>query len=303
MDEGKFCDGYDSDGESRPFIPDRIMVKTVEEEEDIVPTLEAPPVKVTVIFPDKATDTTKTTSPDDDHPEGVFVNIEVADMIKMKNSALRNELYLWKEKSSSNKDILIARLTTTISEKKPKFMDNQIRVAKGKKKAPEINSNNRLKAFTASTYWQELKPNKKRVIEPLSLLFDNPRVTTVTQRDDRKNFIKHDFDEEELDIPLFKVTDNKVKRGRNGRVMFWNKGGQGGKKVPMYGHIHCTKGVVNPEFRKKHSSIIIFKAAQSYGRMFATTQTKKERLVLNKRSKECSRFSRRLSNTCYLDKP
>ena len=65
---------------------------------------------VTVIVPDTATatDTTKTTPPDNDHPEDCFVNIEVADMIKMKNSALKNKLYLWKEKSSGNKDVLIA---------------------------------------------------------------------------------------------------------------------------------------------------------------------------------------------------
>ena len=80
--------------------------------------------------------TTKTTPPDDDHPEGIFINIEVAHMIKMKNRALRNELYLQKEKSSGNKDALIAQLTTAISEKKQKFTDNQIRVATGKKKAP-----------------------------------------------------------------------------------------------------------------------------------------------------------------------
>ena len=34
-------------------------------------------------------------------------------------------------KSSGNKGILIARLTTTISEQKAKFTDNQIRVKRG----------------------------------------------------------------------------------------------------------------------------------------------------------------------------
>ena len=42
---------------------------------------------------------------------------------------------------------MIARLTTAISEKKPKFMDEQIKVGKGKKKAPEINPHNGLKLF------------------------------------------------------------------------------------------------------------------------------------------------------------
>ena len=58
------------------------------------------------------TDTTKTTPSDDDNPAGVFVNIEVADIIKMENSTLKNELHLWKEKSSNNKDVLISQITT-----------------------------------------------------------------------------------------------------------------------------------------------------------------------------------------------
>ena len=107
---------------------------------------------------------------------------------------------------------MIAQLTTTISEKKPKFTNSQIRVAKKKKKAPDINPNNRLKSFPASAYWQELKPNKERVVEPLNPLFDNPRAPTVVERDAGKDFIKHDFDEEEFDIPLFKATDKKVKK-------------------------------------------------------------------------------------------
>ena len=89
--EAKFCDRYDSDGESGPFITDIIMVERVEEEEDIVLTLEGPRVAVTVMFPDTTTDTTKTTPIDDDYLECVFVNIEVADMIRMKNSTLKNE--------------------------------------------------------------------------------------------------------------------------------------------------------------------------------------------------------------------
>ena len=61
--------------------------------------------------------------------------------------------YLRKEKSFANKDVMIVQLTKAISEKKPKFTDNQIRVAKGKRKAPEINPNNGLKSFPASAYW------------------------------------------------------------------------------------------------------------------------------------------------------
>ena len=57
----------------------------------------------TVVFPDTAKDTTKTMVPDDDHPEGVFVNIEVADIIEMKNNTLKNEFYLLKGKSSGKK--------------------------------------------------------------------------------------------------------------------------------------------------------------------------------------------------------
>ena len=40
--EAKFCEGYGSDGENGPFVPERIMVKTVEKGNDIIPTLETP---------------------------------------------------------------------------------------------------------------------------------------------------------------------------------------------------------------------------------------------------------------------
>ena len=56
------------------------MVKTVEEDNNIVPTCEQPPVAVTLIFPDTTTNTTQTTAPVDDHPEGVYVHITVADI-------------------------------------------------------------------------------------------------------------------------------------------------------------------------------------------------------------------------------
>ena len=115
-----------------------------------------------------------------------------------------------------------------ISQKKPKFTDKQIKEAEGKQKAPEINPTDGLKSFPKSAYYQELKPNKERVVKPPNPSFTTHRAPTVAKRDAGKDFIKHDFDEEEFDIPLFKTTDKKMKRGRNGHVMFRN--GDGGKK-------------------------------------------------------------------------
>ena len=89
---------------------------------------------------------------DDDNPAGDFVNIDVADIIKMKNDTLKRELYLQKEKSSGNKPALIAQLIITISKKKPKFTNIQIRVSRGKKKTKEINPNKGLKLIPASAY-------------------------------------------------------------------------------------------------------------------------------------------------------
>ena len=178
----KFCDGYNKDGEIGPFVLERIRVETVKEEEDIVLTLEGPPVAAIVMFLDMTNNTTQTAATNDDYLEGVFVHIAVVYIIRMKNNTLKNELYLRKQKSSGNKDVIIARLTTAISEKKQKFTDKQIRVAKGKKKAPEIDPNNGLKSFPASVYWQELKPNKKRVVKPLNPSFDNPRAPTVADK-------------------------------------------------------------------------------------------------------------------------
>ena len=110
------------------------MVKIVDKDDNIVPPLETPPVTATVMFPDTATDITKTTPSDDDNPAGVFFNIDVVNIIKMKNSTLKNELYLRKEKNSGNKVDLVKQLTIAMVNKKPKFTDNQIRVAKGKRR-------------------------------------------------------------------------------------------------------------------------------------------------------------------------
>ena len=294
----KFGDGYDSDGEIGPFVPETIMVETVEEDDDIVPTREQSPKAVTVMFPDTATDTIQTMAPDDNHQEGVCVHIAVAIINGMKNKGLKNELYLWEEKSSGNKGAMIAQLTKAISEKKPKFTDKQIRVTNGKKKAPEINPNNGLKSFPASAYWRELKPNKERVVEPLNPLFVTPRAATVVERDGGKDFIKHDFDEEEFDIPLFKRIDKKVKRGRNGRVMFRN----GGKKVPVYEHIPHTQGMVDPEFMKKHNLSSSSKPHKFVDIFLPLHKPKGKGLFPTEEAKNVPDFHRGLRDTCYLDK-
>ena len=64
--------GTSSDCGSEPFVLERTKVKKVEEDKDIVPILEAPPVAAIVMFSDMATDTTNTTPLDDDHSEGFF---------------------------------------------------------------------------------------------------------------------------------------------------------------------------------------------------------------------------------------
>ena len=47
-----FCDGYDSDDNNGPFVPASIMIETVEEDNNIIPALESPPVVETVMFLD-----------------------------------------------------------------------------------------------------------------------------------------------------------------------------------------------------------------------------------------------------------
>ena len=75
------------------------------------------------------------------------------------------------------------------------------------------------------------------MVEPPNPLSDNPCAPTVTKRDGGNDFIKHDFVEEEFDIPLSKATDKKVKRGRDGCVIFHNEGGKG---LLVYEYIPCT---------------------------------------------------------------
>ena len=101
-----FCGGYDSDGNNRPFVPALIIFEIVEEDNNIVPSLESSLVAETVIFLNMATDTTKTTPLNNDYPVGVLYNIEVVDFIKMNNITLKKELYLHKEQQPGNKAAL-----------------------------------------------------------------------------------------------------------------------------------------------------------------------------------------------------
>ena len=147
----RFDKGYDRDWEDGPFVHPQILVETVQEDDNIVHTLTVPSVAPAVMFPDTATDTTKTTLSDNDNPDGVFVNIDVVDNIKMKNATLKNKLYLCKEKITGNKVDMVKQLTIAMVNKKPKFTDNQIRVAKGKKKAPEINPSSNVQSLPIDT--------------------------------------------------------------------------------------------------------------------------------------------------------
>ena len=122
------------------------------------------------------------------------------------------------------------------------------------------------------------------MVKPPNPSFATHRAPTVAERDAKKDFIKHDFDEEEFDIPLFKTTDKKVKRGRNGRIIFRNDG-DGVKRVPVYKHVPRTRGMVDQEFLKKHNLSSSSKPHEFVDIYFATTQTKRERIVPNRRSK------------------
>ena len=87
-----------------------------------------------------------------------------------------------------------------------------------------------------------MKPNKEGVVKQLNPLFNNQsHAPTITERDAGKDFIRIDLDEEQFNILLFKVANKKVKRSRNGHVMFQNEGGgdgDDGKKEPCMNMYH-----------------------------------------------------------------
>ena len=73
------------------------------------------------------------------------------------------------------------------------------------------------------------------------------RPPTVEHRNIGKVFSKHNFDEE-FDIPLNATTDpaHQQRQGRDVYVM------KNGKRVPVYKQVLCKKGIVDPDFMKKH---------------------------------------------------
>jgi hypothetical protein len=93
-----------------------------------------------------------------------------------------------------------------------------------------------------------LIPNDEAVVEPQNPSFNNKvRPPTVEQRDAGKFFAKHNFDEQ-FDIPMYATTD-KAHQQRRGRDQYVIKNG---KRVPVYEEVIRKKGIVDPNFMKKH---------------------------------------------------
>ena len=253
--EKRFEDGYDSKDHDRPYVPP--YVETVDKNEDtIVPTWATAPIV-------DNTTTTITETPND-IPKGVIVPIDDDVLKKMTNPKLKIKLKLRNKTVGGNKNELVAQLRAALL--KPKFTTEVLELVRNatKKKATAKNTTSGLKLFPTTAWWRPLIPNEEVIVDPENPSFNNKvRPPTVEQRDVGKVFGKHNFDEE-FDIPLFATTDqaHQQRRERDAHVM------KNGKRVPVY---LCTcvpvylctcvpvykqvlqkKGIVDPDFMKKH---------------------------------------------------
>ena len=121
--EHRFKDGYDSDGNDRPFVPPFVETVT-EEDDDNVPTYNTAPIL--------ATETTTTTT------SGTIEPIDDATLNGMKIPQLKEELKLRKQPTSAgNKAALIERLWAALL--KPKFTVQELTAEKVAKKKNEYN--------------------------------------------------------------------------------------------------------------------------------------------------------------------
>ena len=228
--EYRFQDGFDSDGYDNPYVPPFVETVT-EEDDDNVPTYTKAPIVATAT-------TTTTTS-------GTIEPIDEATLNGMKIPQLKEELKLRKQPTSAgNKAALIERLRAALL--KPKFTIDELSTEKVAK--TKTNTTSGLKTFPPTAWWRPLVPNEERVDEPLNPSFQSSRAPTVEARDTEKDFIKHNFDEQ-FDIPVFMATDEKHRRGRNNKLLYRIVDG---KRIPVIDKVPREKGVVDPEFMKKH---------------------------------------------------
>ena len=243
--ETRFCDGYDTEGNDGPEPLPKPLVETVyESDEEFVPTAATAAAAAATAAAATATANADIT--------GELQHLTDAEIEGMTITVLRHHLKFRRCPSTQgNKGPLQERLKKAIKDGLPIYTAmelKQLEERSKKKKAPNTTAG--LKSFPQTAYWRELVANKEVEQEPTNPTFINARGPTTQERDANVTVPKHSF-AERFDIPLFTGRTKKIRRSRNGRIV-WKKELVNDKRVPEYDTTTRTKGCVNPKFKKKH---------------------------------------------------
>ena len=219
-EEHLYEQGFDSDGNDRPFNRYFDFDSDDEEEDDI-------PVRTEERSPeDAATAATAVTADAAAEKEvdlsAVHEDIPDDEFNKLKVGELKLQLKLRKQTISGKKDELKTRLRVTLAEKKPKYTAEQLeameRAGKKKKKDDDAAADG-MKSFPRTAFWKPLVPNSEIVYNPENPTFFCARPPTLPKDGDITQVkTKHNFTER-IDVPLFKGRDVRDKLGRGGRIM------------------------------------------------------------------------------------
>jgi hypothetical protein len=236
--EGRFDNGYDSDGKAGPFydVTSREGKQIFEEDDEF----GIPFVPERAIGDVAAAGVVAAAVEEKEEEVGIHVSIEEEDLKKMKASQLRDELRCRYESTSGTKSELLKRLEISLQEEKPKYSIQYIKNEKKKKATgTKKKGSNGLDRVSKDAYWQELKPKDAVVEEPINESFSISQAPTVP--------VKHNFDDV-FDIPVFAGKANKFVLTQPTRTNTTTRIKLDRENEPITRVVTRDKGFIRPEF-------------------------------------------------------
>ena len=251
--EGKFDMGYDSDGESGPFVNvedvegeqmfDEEEMKEMDEEEAC--NEEQPQQQTNQ--PDGESENggeIDVTSADNGDATPSHVPIDEETLSKFSRDKIKEQLRIRGQKLSGNKQEMLDRLKKALEEKVPVAGATKSKPKKKKSKS-RSDGEKGMGAFPSTSFWKILSPDNEPTAEPSNPTFREPRAPTVEERDAKYVPVKFNFSSYKFDIPIFSAFVERISRWVNGRDKKDKEG-----KVQTEKH-RRESGCVDPKMIKK----------------------------------------------------
>ena len=255
--EGKFDDGYDSDGECGPFFDledveglqifdEEVMMERTEddtnnnnEEGTVDETNNQQEAERIVEADDRHVDVVDTVEPQ-------HVPISDDTLAKFSREEIKEQLRIRRQKLGGNKQQMLDRLKKALEEKVAVVGAAPKSQPKKKKAKGRSDGEKGMGAFPDTAYWRVLNPDSEPTQEPSNPTFNNPRAPTVVERDAKYVPVKYNFSSYKFQVPIFSAFVERVSRWANGR----EKKDKDGKTLTE--KTERETGCVNPKAIKKY---------------------------------------------------